>query len=407
VRSRDPHLRSRLRERARPRARLHHLTSSTTNQGETDVHPHPIRSPGAVVATGVVGGGLAPSAGAAQPPYKVQTHNRTLAITARGAGADLALRLAAGNPQVLQLDVGDDSWAEYSVARGRFDRVAVAAGSANNRVRVDEGNGVFTTATPTTIDGQGGDDFLMAGSGNETLLGGDGSDFIDAGRGADAVDTGAGNDAFIWELGQGSDTFEGGAGSDVIFFDGATGAEQFGVVANGNRVRFTRDLGGIVMDLHGVEKIQTNAVAGADTFTAGDLGGTDTTVLQVSLGAVDGATDRVIVNGTDNGDAIRASGTSTRVTVSGLAARLDIEGAQLTGDKPAIFGLAGNDIIDGSDLTADALELAADGAGGNDILRGGEGNDTLVGADGADLLAGGPGVDALDGGAGSNTLVQD
>jgi Ca2+-binding RTX toxin-like protein len=361
----------------------------------------------AVLTAGLLSGGLAANASAAPPPYKIKIHDRTLAIGARGAGDDLALRLAPGNPQVLQVDVGDDGTVNETIVRSRFDRISIAAGSGDNRVRVDDANGAVTTADPTTINGQDGDDQLIGGAGDETILGGDGNDFVDAGLGADTVDTGAGDDVFIWEPGQGSDRFDGGAGSDSMRFDGSAGSEQFGVSANGSRVRFTRDLGGIVMDLGGVEKIEANVLAGTDTVTVGDLTGTDTSVVEVDLGAVDGVTDQVKVNGTGADDVIRASGTATGVSVRGLSARVDITGAQLAEDKLSIFGLAGNDVVDGSALTADAIRFAADGGAGNDVLRGGAGNDTLAGGDGDDLLVGGPGIDALDGGAGNNVLVQD
>jgi Ca2+-binding RTX toxin-like protein len=369
--------------------------------------PTPSAAITAILAAGLLSGGAAATAGAAQPPYKVKTHNRTLTIAARGAGSGLALRLAAGDPQTLQVDVAGDGSSDYSVARSRFDRIAIAAGSGDNRVVIDESNGAFTTSTPTTIDGQGGNDALTGGSGNETLLGGDGNDFVDAGRGADVVDTGAGDDTFLWNPGEGSDTFEGGAGNDTMLFNGAAGAERFGVAANGTRVRFTRDVGGIVMDLHGVEKIETNTLGGADAVAVGDLTGTDTTDVEVDLGAVDGAADQVSVDGTPANDVISAGGTATRVTVSGLAARVDITGAQLAEDALSISGHGGNDVIDASDLTADAIRFSADGGAGNDVLRGGAGNDTLSGGDGDDVLVGGPGADVLDGGAGTNTLAQD
>jgi Ca2+-binding RTX toxin-like protein len=351
--------------------------------------PTKLAATSAVLAAALLSGGLASSASAAPPPYKVKTTHRTLTIRARDAGANLVLLLAPGDPQTLEVDVGGDGSADYSIARSRFDRILIAAGSGSNRVGIDELNGPFTTTTPTTIDGQGGDDELLSGSGNETLLGGDGSDFIDAGRGADVVDTGAGDDTFLWNPGEGSDTFEGGAGNDTMLFNGAAAAEQFVVLAQGSRVHFTRDLGGIVMDLHGVEGIKTNAIAGADHFSVGNLTGTDVTNIEVNLGAVDGgfegANDQVTIGGTGANDAITAGGTSTGVTVGGLAARVDISGAQLTDDTLEILGGGGDDVINGSDLTADAIRFHADGGAGNDVLTGGDGDDTLVGGDGDDV----------------------
>src|SRR4051794_24985876 len=341
--------------------------------------PIPHAALSAAIAAGLALGGFTASASASPSPYKVKLRDRALVVSARSQGGDLALRLAPNDPQTLQVDVGNDASPDFSVARSRFDRIVVAAGAGDNHVTVDEINGAFTTTTPTTIDGQGGDDVLTGGSGDETLLGGDGNDFVDAGRGADTVDTGAGDDTFVWRPGQGSDSFEGGAGQDLMRFDGAAGAEHFAVAANGAHVRFTRDVGGIVMDLHGVERIVTNAIAGADSVAVGDLTATDTIDVAVNLGSVDESSDQVTVNGTAGGDLIRAAGTSTGVTVSGLATRVAVTGAQLTDDRLAILGLAGNDVIDGADLTADAIHFAADGGAGNDVVRGGAGNDTLTG----------------------------
>ena len=47
--------------------------------------------------------------------------------------------------------------------------------------------------------------------------------------------------------------------------------------ANGGRVRFTRDIANIVMDLNDVETIDAKALGGADTLTVNDLSGTDVT----------------------------------------------------------------------------------------------------------------------------------
>ena len=55
--------------------------------------------------------------------------------------------------------------------------------------------------------------------------------------------------------------------------------------ANGGRVRFTRDIANIVMDLDDVETINANALGGADTLTVNDLSGTDLTRVDADLGA--------------------------------------------------------------------------------------------------------------------------
>ena len=67
--------------------------------------------------------------------------------------------------------------------------------------------------------------------------------------------------------------------------------------------------------------------------------------------------------------------------------------------------LAGDDVVDGSGLSAGSIQLTADGGPGADVLVGGEGNDVLLGGPGDDVLIGGGGTDILDGGPGDNIAV--
>ena len=86
---------------------------------------------------------------------------------------------------------------------------------------------------------------------------------------------GDGGDTFVWNPGDGSDTVDGQAGSDTMVFNGSDAAENIDISANGSRVRFTRDVGNVTMDLDGVETIDLNALGGADTITVNDLTATD------------------------------------------------------------------------------------------------------------------------------------
>jgi Ca2+-binding RTX toxin-like protein len=362
-----------------------------------------------LVVAGLLTGGYAANAQAAPPTYKVKVQHRSLNISAPKSGGALALRLAPGDPQTLQVDVNANGSADFQVARDRFDSIAVEAGDGDNNVRVDDSNGPFTDTTPTTIDGEGGNDSLVGGTGAETIKGGSGDDSVDAGKGADTVELGSGDDSFVWLPGEGSDTVEGGLGSDVMSFVGNGADEQFDVSANGGRVRFTRNVGTIVMDLGGIEEIDTKALGGADRLTAHDLTGTDLERVETNLSGAsgdDGAADQVVVNATAGDDVVTAAGRTGIVTVTGLAARFDIKGAAVPQDTLAINGLAGDDVITGSGLAADATRFQADGGDGDDIVIGGAGNDTLSGGAGDDMLLGGPGIDTLDGGPGNNTLVQ-
>src|SRR5678810_770602 len=98
-------------------------------------------------------------------------------------------------------------------------------------------------------------------------------------------------------------------------FNGANIAEKVDISANGHRVRFTRDIAGIVMDLNGVETTNFKALGGVDQITVNDLTGTDMTQINLDLsngaGAGDGAADSVIVNGTAGDDFVVAAGNSS------------------------------------------------------------------------------------------------
>ena len=102
-----------------------------------------------------------------------------------------------------------------------------------------------------------------------------GNDSIDGNGGNDLALLGAGNDTFVWDPGDGSDTVEGQDGADTMLFNGAGVAEQVDLSANGNRLRFFRVQANITMDTAGVERVDFNALGGADLVTVNDLTGTD------------------------------------------------------------------------------------------------------------------------------------
>jgi len=348
-----------------------------------------------------------------KPYFKKPTLRHGL-LTVRGTRKDdaIALRLKAGDPATLQIDFRDDGSADFSVARADVTSILVRAKAGDDSVRMDEANGAFTDTIPTTIDGGPGDDRLSGGKGVETFLGGYGNDSIDGNGGNDLARMGAGDDTFIWDPGDGSDTVEGEDGADTMRFNGAAGAESFDLSANGNRLRFFRNVGNITMDTNDVERVDVNALGGADVVTVHDLSGTDVTKVNVDegnpagSGLGDGSADRVVVEGTNGSDVIQAAGSNGSATVSGLAALVSVSGAEPASDTLAINPLDGDDVVIGSALAASAPKLASDGGNGNDILVGGAGDDSLAGGAGDDVLIGGPGVDTLDGGAGNNVVIQ-
>jgi Ca2+-binding RTX toxin-like protein len=278
----------------------------------------------------------------------------------------LALRLRAGDSGVLQLDVGDDGSADYDFARERVARIELAAGDGDDLVRIDEANGVFSDI-PAMLDGEAGDDALLGGTAAELLLGGDGVDSIDGNRGNDVAFTGAGDDTFVWDPGDGSDVVEGQDGADTMVFNGAGGAEQVDLSANGNRLRFFRTQGTITMDTRSVERVDFRALGGADLVTVNDLSGTDVTSVDIDLAgtlggaAGDGQEDRVVVNGTNANDAIVVNGDAGGVKASGLAATVGILHSEAARDRLEINTLAGTDAVDSGGLADGAVQLFVDG----------------------------------------------
>jgi len=314
-------------------------------------------------------------------------------LTVSGTNADdrIALRLQAGQPGVLEVDFGDDGSAEFSFERGEIAEIVVDAGNGGDAVRIDESNGVFADTIPTTINGGNGndrlvggagagtlnggngDDALFGGNGNEKLLGGNGNDTIDGDKGNDVAFLGNGDDTFVWDPGDGSDVVEGQKGTDTMVFNGAGIAEQVDLSANGDRLRFFRTQANVTMDTDGVERVDFNALGGADTVTVTDLTGTDVKQFNVdladSLGGTtgDNAADSVIVNGTDGDDTIKVNGDAGGVKVKGLVPTVNVFHSEVAFDNPLdsleINTLAGTDTVDSGGLADGVIQLLVDPVG--------------------------------------------
>jgi Ca2+-binding RTX toxin-like protein len=186
----------------------------------------------------------------------------------------------------------------------------------------------------------------------------------------------------------------------------STGAETARFAAGKNQTfdRRMQDVGNITMDLNGVEQVDFNALGGADTIVVNDLSGTDLTALNLDLssaagiGIGDGASDTVIVNGTNGNDRIVVTGSAySGVQIAGLAAVVNIAGSEADLDQLPINALAGADTVDASGLAAGAINLTLNGGTGADALIGSQGDDTFVWnpGDGSDVVEGQGGHDTL------------
>ena len=285
--------------------------------------------------------------------------------TVNGTGGKDAITIAA-NAGAVEV-TGLAAAVKIEHAEGANDLLNVNGLSGNDTISGAIG---LASLIKVGIDGGAGEDTITGGDGNDTLLGGDGNDAIDGNGGADVALMGAGDDAFTWDPGDGSDVVEGQDGTDTMVFNGADGAEQVDLSANGTRLRFFRTQGAITMDTAGVERVDFNALGGADLVTVNDLSATEVTDVLVDLAGTlggasgDGQDDRVVVNATDGQDAINVQGDAEVVNISGLAAVIAIlhpEFAIDQLDQLEINTLAGVDAVDSSGLVAGVIQVLIDG----------------------------------------------
>jgi Ca2+-binding RTX toxin-like protein len=342
-----------------------------------------------------------------------------------GAADQVTVNGTGGNDQINVVAAGTS----VSVI-GLSAQVNINAAEAGDLLTINAGNGddtINASGVPAgviglTIDGGAGNDTIIGSQGADTLIGGDGNDTVVGGRGNDVALLGNGNDTFTWNPGDGSDVVEGQAGTDTLVFNGANIAENMDISANGSRVRLSRDVANIVMDLNGVENIQVNALGNPDTIVVNDLTGTDAKQVNIDLSATvgsgqgDGAADNVSVNGSAGNDTVTVASSGTGVVVNGLAAKVTLAGTDGGLDQLTVNGLAGNDTINASALKAGQINLTINAGAGDDKIIGSQGDDLVIGGQGNDtalLGAGndtfvwnpGDGSDTVDGQAGSDTLV--
>ena len=212
-------------------------------------------------------------------------------------------------------------------------------------------------------------------------MGGDGDDLVIGGRGRHRL-PGRGNGTFIGIQATAATLLKDRT-ADAMIFNGANVAEKVDISANGSRVRFTRDVAAITMDLSGVERVDFNALGGADTITVNNLAGTDLTAVNLSLSGSDnrngdGAADSVIFNGSDGNDTIHVASqqNGTVIAVGGPAFTVNIRGAEGANDSLTVNALGGDDRVDASGLAAGLINLTINGARAL-TLTGSQGNDLV------------------------------
>ena len=396
-----------------------------------------------------------------KPKVKASIRRGRLNVLGAARSDKITLRLKPGNKSRLQVDVGGNGSAEFTFKRSAFNRIVVHGASGADTLSINERNGVFTNTEATSLFGDSGNDRLRSGSARERLFGGSGKDTIDGRRGNDLIEGGAGNDAisggdgndtlrggtendaiagnrgddagllgagddsFRWDPGDGSDVVEGqdgtDDGADTLLFIGAGVAESFDVSANGERVRFLRDVANITMDLNDTEFIDVQALGGNDNVVVNDTSGTDLKRVALDLeaatggGAGDGAADSITVNGTNDPDDIQITASGSAVDVFGVPPTVQIDHSEAANDKLTVNGLGGADTITGGRGLAALIQLVINGGTEVDVLTGGDGNDRIAGQQQDDSMFGrtgndtlvwnpGDGNDLVEGQAGNDTM---
>ena len=158
-----------------------------------------------------------------------------------------------------------------------------------------------------------------------------------------------------------------GNGDDVLIVNATNNADMFEISVDVDGNTLLRNEGVGTLTQLGVEVLQLNAMAGADTVLVGDLTGSDLEVINADLA--------------EGPDTFDASQTNTPVSMR-------------------VLGGIGNDRI-----TTGPGDDFLRGAFGDDTLSSGGGQDEVIGDEGTDLITGGPGNDTLNGGGGDDVLL--
>lgn len=257
-----------------------------------------------------------------------------------------------------------------------------------------------------TIYGEGGSDHLYGEGGNDVLYGGESFDFLYGGIGNDFLDGGV-EDDYLYG-GEGNDTLDGGEGDDILV--GGTGDNTYVFGAN-----FGKDIIRNRTDADGSKS--KDIISFKSPWKPTDFYYSRTSTDSLIIKAKYSTNEIYIENYFGEGNKIETIQfvDNTQLTVDQVQKQLinrvtkGNDDLRLTGNAISINGLAGNDVLIGTNgndkLYGDIGNDFLYGGNGNDILDGGLGNDILDGGLGNDTLDGGTGNDSLKGGNGNDTYV--
>jgi hypothetical protein len=282
--------------------------------------------------------------------------------------------LGAGDDRLVVNSTDDD---EQSLILGSPDAVSVLGATfvhVDHPERADRlrfngrgGDDLLSTSTDAmkiTLDAGDGGGTMFGGPGDDVLLGGDDFDLVQGGKGDDIVDLGGDFDSVTWRPGDGNDRIDGGSGPrDGMFVFGSDADETFDFAPNGHRLRVTRDVDDVSLDINSIEAFDVIVGSGADTTRIGDLRAAGVQDIHTSLAPTiitaggDKSADRVEIVGTNGADNVKVTGLSSSATVTGLPLKLLVTHSDGLLDTLAIDTRGGNDSIDSSGLPPGTIGL--------------------------------------------------
>jgi Ca2+-binding RTX toxin-like protein len=344
------------------------------------------------LAAAVLASSLAYGTDEASAAYTARIEGGTLLVLGNGSSDVLH---AYASSATVDLDVGGDGTVEHTFDRAALAAIDIRGGGGNDEIRLI-GSGFAEEAV--TIRGDSGNDTIAGGIGEQTIYGGAGNDTVAGGFGIDRVLLGAGADHVSWNPGDSNDVIDGEAGVDTLAFNGSAIGEIIDVSALGGRIRFTRNVASIALDLGGIETVGFNALGGADTVDVHDLTGTGARSVEVTLSA-DAQADVVTAHGTDGPNAFAFASAPGSARVTGGSVPVVAIGGEALHDKLAVAAAGGDDTITSGAGVAGPVTLGADGGAGLDTVRynGTAQADTIVAvANGAFAAVDSPGSSLLD-----------
>jgi hypothetical protein len=168
------------------------------------------------------------------------------------------------------------------------------------------------------------------------------TDTLTANGGADAdVISAAGLAAATIRLvlrgGQGNDTMTGSSGDDQFAWFPGDASETIRAAANGSRLRFTRNIGSVVLDAAAVERLTLAAMGGSDTISLGDISQTGLRQVAFDLAgpstpAGDGQPDTISITA-QTSDAIATTLGPGTMSVTWVGARYLVTGVEPGNDR--------------------------------------------------------------------------